>query len=192
LASIGPRSLIVPPATILCPHRIEIGDRVLVLENCHFSVVEEHGGERYSPRLRIGDGTVVGPRCWLSCVGDLEIGSEVLIGPGVLVADAFHEYRQRGPILHQPMRRPSPVRIEAGAFVGPGAAVLSGVRVGAGAYVMPGSVVISDVPPRAVVAGNPAEVIRSPADSGEGWIDTPAAKWAPLLDALRDGAGDAA
>jgi acetyltransferase-like isoleucine patch superfamily enzyme len=185
LAAAGPNTLIVPPATILAPDRIELGDRVLVLEHCHFSVVEEHGGRQYSPRLRIGDGTVVGPRTWISCVGAVEIGEDVLIGAGALIADAFHEYTNLSlPILKQPMRDPAPVRVDRGAFIGPGASVLSGVTVGAGAYVMPGAVVVADVPPHSVVAGNPAEAIRTWQGEGGGWTDTAEPRWASLLASL--------
>lgn len=45
-------------------------------------------------------------------------------------------------------------------WVGAGAVVLSGVNIGDGAIVAAGSLVRSDVPPYAIVAGNPARVIR--------------------------------
>jgi acetyltransferase-like isoleucine patch superfamily enzyme len=189
LAAFGPSSVIVPPATILCRHRVEIGDRVLVMEGSHLSVFEEHQGKTHSPRLRIGHGTIVGPRSWFSCVGEIELGDHVLIGAGVLIADAFHEYADvETPILMQPMREPAPIRIAAGAFIGSGSAVLSGVTVGEGAYVMSNSLVVSDVPPHSVAAGNPAELIRSWEPDTETWVDHPDPRWAPLLVSLARGA----
>lgn len=189
LAALGPSSVIVSPATILCPHRIEIGDRVLVMEGSHFSVFEEHRGKAHAPRLRIGDGTIIGPRAWFSCVGEIVVEEDVLTGAGVLIADAFHEYSElTAPILMQPMREPAPVRIARGAFLGPGAAVLSGVTVGEGAYVMPNALVVSDVPAHSVAAGNPAEVIRRWEPDEAVWVDHPDARWAPLLAALDRGA----
>ena len=170
---------------MLCPHRVEIGAGVLIMEGCHFSMFEEHAGRTHSPRLRIGDGSVVGPRTWFSCVGEIEIGSDVLIGAGVLIADAHHEHSDKStPILAQPMMEPRPVSIGRGAYVGPGAAVLSGVSIGDGAYVMPGAVAFEDVPPNGVAAGNPAEVVRR-WDEAEGrWANSPDPRWGPLLDAL--------
>ena len=47
-----------------------------------------------------------------------------------------------------------------GCLIGIGAIVLNGVTVGAGALVAAGSVVTRDVPAYAIVAGNPARVIR--------------------------------
>jgi acetyltransferase-like isoleucine patch superfamily enzyme len=90
LAALGRDSVIVPPATILAPHRITIGDRVLVFERATFSVVEEYNGRRHSPRLRIGDRTVICHSSWFSCVGEIEIGDDVLIGHNVLISDSFH------------------------------------------------------------------------------------------------------
>jgi virginiamycin A acetyltransferase len=46
-------------------------------------------------------------------------------------------------------------------WIGYGAVILPGVEIGHGAVVAAASVVASDVPPYAIVAGNPARVIRS-------------------------------
>lgn len=47
-------------------------------------------------------------------------------------------------------------RVEVGA----NAVILGGIRLGDGSVVGAGSVVLHDVPPRAVVAGNPAKILR--------------------------------
>lgn len=52
------------------------------------------------------------------------------------------------------------VVVERFAFVGAGAVVLPRLRIGVGALIGAGAVVTSDVPPGAVVAGNPARLIR--------------------------------
>jgi acetyltransferase-like isoleucine patch superfamily enzyme len=53
-----------------------------------------------------------------------------------------------------------PTVIKKGASIGSNATILCGVTVGEGAIVGAGSVVTKDVPPRTIVAGNPAKVIR--------------------------------
>jgi virginiamycin A acetyltransferase len=45
-------------------------------------------------------------------------------------------------------------------WIGYGAMIVKGAQVGDGAIVASGSVVFSDVPPFAIVAGNPAQVMR--------------------------------
>lgn len=53
-----------------------------------------------------------------------------------------------------------PVLIKEGAWIGFNASILKGVTIGKGAIVGAGSVVTKDVPDYAVVAGNPAEVVK--------------------------------
>jgi len=50
--------------------------------------------------------------------------------------------------------------IKKGASIGSGATILSKINIGANAIVGAGSVVTKDVPPNAIVAGNPARVLR--------------------------------
>jgi len=53
-----------------------------------------------------------------------------------------------------------PISIGHDVWIGINAVILSGVTVGAGAIIGAASVVTRDVPPYAVVAGNPARIIR--------------------------------
>ena len=50
--------------------------------------------------------------------------------------------------------------IERGSLIGIGATILDGVRVGAGSIVGAGAVVNKDVPPRSLVVGVPAKILR--------------------------------
>lgn len=93
----------------------------------------------------------------------ISIGKDcVLTGCTILAHDASMN-RQLG------MRRSMivPVVIEDECFIGYGAIVLMGVTVGRGAIVGAGAVVTKNVPAGSVVAGNPACVIGSTADSLE-------------------------
>lgn len=53
-----------------------------------------------------------------------------------------------------------PVKIGNAVVVGANAVILSGITIGDGAVIGAGAVVTKDVPPYAVVAGNPATIIR--------------------------------
>jgi len=50
--------------------------------------------------------------------------------------------------------------VKKGASVGSGCTILSNVTIGENALVGAGSVVTKDVPPNAIVAGNPARILR--------------------------------
>jgi acetyltransferase-like isoleucine patch superfamily enzyme len=171
-AKFGKRSLIVQPRGILAPHRIEIGDGVLIHERAMFSVVENYNGRRHEPHLRIGSGTNIGAGIWFSCVGTIEIGENNLMGHNILIADSYHEYQDPDtPIIQQPMAEPEPVMIGPGCIVGPHAAILAGVTIGANTFIAANAVVTKSVPPNSVVVGNPARVIRYYDRERAEWID---------------------
>ena len=160
-AQFGKRSLIYAPRAVLAPHRIEIGDDVLVHEGAMFSVVEHYNGRDHQPHLRIGSGTNIGGGIWFSCVGSIDIGENNLLGHNILIADSYHEYEDPDtPIIRQPMAPPEPVTVGPGCILGPHVAILAGVTIGANSFIAANAVVTTSVPPNAVVVGNPARVIR--------------------------------
>ena len=58
-----------------------------------------------------------------------------------------------------------PVIVEDGVVIGANALVLDGCRIGEGSVVAAGAVVVDDVPAGVVVAGVPARVIKSVAET---------------------------
>jgi acetyltransferase-like isoleucine patch superfamily enzyme len=134
---------------------------VTILGGAWLSVITEHNGVTYEPALTIGDGTTLGHGLLIACVQEVTIGTRVLASDRVFIGDTSHGYVQPDTaVIDQPMTPPRPVRIGDGAFLGVNAVVLPGVTIGARAYVGASAVVTKDVPPGAVVAGNPARVIR--------------------------------
>jgi len=106
---------------------------------------------------------------WLLCV-DIDChttageGLRVFHGQGLVVNRATVlgrnvTLRQNTTIGNKYIGGESPT-IGSGVDVGANSVILGGVRIGDGAVVGAGSVVVHDVPPGAVVAGNPAHVVR--------------------------------
>lgn len=67
-------------------------------------------------------------------------------------------------LAHCPLRGASAVKLGDFVWIGFNALVLPGVEIGACSIVGAGSVVTKSVPPRSIVAGNPARVLRSLTD----------------------------
>lgn len=164
----GRDSVIGPPARVTRPDCIFIGDDVLIHEHAWISVVDAVPG--YTPRLVIGDGTRIDRLVHIACVGEIEIGRNVLLGERVLIGDTFHQYEDvTVPVIEQPMAEPRKVTIGDGVGIGMAACIMPGVTIGENAYVAAGSVVNRDVPPRSVVAGNPGRVVRRYDDEAGRW-----------------------
>ena len=53
-----------------------------------------------------------------------------------------------------------PIRVGRRCFIGGGSTLLPGITVGDESIVAAGAVVMEDVPPRTIVGGNPARVLR--------------------------------
>lgn len=110
--------------------------------------------------LEIGDdfGMTGGSIC---AMHRITIGLRVTVGANTTIIDTdFHpldpELRRRDPQAAQT----ASVVIEDDVFIGMNCLILKGVRLGQGSVVGAGSVVTGDVPAGAIVAGNPARVIR--------------------------------
>ena len=101
----------------------------------------------------IHPGAVIGPGLRLPHPVGLTIGVGARLGASVTVY-------QNATIGAGYRDGPYPT-VEAGAVILPGAVVAGGIKVGAGAVMGAAPVVIRDVPARAVVAGNPATVLRT-------------------------------
>jgi acetyltransferase-like isoleucine patch superfamily enzyme len=109
----------------------------------------------------------VGRRCKISshtfvCEG-VTIEDNVFIGHGVtFINDSFPRATTAdGEMQTEKDWRVETTIVKRGASIGSGATILSKVTIGENAVVGAGSVVTRDVPPNAVVAGNPAKILRS-------------------------------
>jgi virginiamycin A acetyltransferase len=108
---------------------------------------------------------IVGPAYLDPC----EIGSYCAIARQLVVRSANHhtkylalenDTQQRIVGAHTLLGPRQPVRIGHAVWIGDRVTILPGVTVGNGAVIGAGSVVTRDVPPYAIVAGNPARLLR--------------------------------
>lgn len=109
----------------------------------------------------------VGRYCKISshtfiCEG-VTIEDNVFVGHGVtFINDTYPRATNPGGSLQTERDwKVEPTVVKKGASIGSGATILARVTVGEGAIIGAGAVVTKDVPASAIVAGNPARVLRS-------------------------------
>ena len=108
----------------------------------------------------------VGKRCKISshtfvCEG-VEIHDNVFIGHSVtFINDSYpRATTEAGELQTEADWKVEKTVVQKGASVGSGSTILSNITIGENAIVGAGSVVTKDVPANAIVAGNPAKVLR--------------------------------
>lgn len=108
----------------------------------------------------------VGRRCKISshtfiCEG-VTIEDNVFIGHGVMFTNDSYPRAttSSGEMQTEADWKVEPTVIRRGASVGSGATILPNLEIGENAIVGAGSVVTKNVPANAVIAGNPAKVLR--------------------------------
>jgi UDP-2-acetamido-3-amino-2,3-dideoxy-glucuronate N-acetyltransferase len=116
--------------------------------------------------VEIQKNATVGRRCKISshtfiCEG-VTIEDNVFIGHGVMfVNDMYPRATAAGGGLQTEQDwKVEKTLVKQGASIGTGVTVLANVTIGEDAIVGAGAVVTRDVPPRTIVAGNPARVLR--------------------------------
>jgi acetyltransferase-like isoleucine patch superfamily enzyme len=115
------------------------------------SIVEHH--------VELGDGVRIHSNAFIPEYCVIEAGG--WIGPSVTFTNARYPRSRR---VKETLRGPI---VRAGAMVGANATLLPGIVIGRRALIGAGSVVVADVPDGAVVAGNPARIIRRISDIEE-------------------------
>lgn len=88
-------------------------------------------------------------------VAAIHVGAGATVSQGAFLCSASHDYNSKAfELLARPIHIGAQAWLAAQVFVGPG------VSVGEGAVALARAVVVKDVPPWAVVAGNPAIIVK--------------------------------
>nr|WP_159022662.1 acyltransferase [Formosa sp. L2A11] len=91
----------------------------------------------------------------LSCFKQIEIGHDVAISENVCIRDTDNH-----KILNSSQEPTMPIKIGNHVWIGMNATILKGVTIGDGAIIAAGALVNKDVPPKCLVGGVPASLIR--------------------------------
>jgi acetyltransferase-like isoleucine patch superfamily enzyme len=121
---------------------------------------------RPNARIIIGSHTALSGTAILSAVS-VEIGDHVLVGPNCKITDTdSHPLAAAQRRVDRNAGASSrPVVIGSDVFIGAQSIILKGTVLGDGCVVGAGSVVSGEFPPRVMIAGNPAKVVKTLGDS---------------------------
>jgi acetyltransferase-like isoleucine patch superfamily enzyme len=157
-AELGPGTIVSTGAIVFAGARLGarviVGDQACVRERVTLGDDVVVGrGSLVENDTTVGALTKIQADAYITAYSTLE--ENVFIAPCVVTTN--DNFMGRTEKRHGLVKGPT---IRRGARVGGGAILCPGVEIGEEAFVGAGAVVIRDVPPRTVVVGNPARVLR--------------------------------
>ncbi|MFQ3599555.1 MAG: acyltransferase [Chloroherpetonaceae bacterium] len=147
-------------------NNVKLGDNVKI-----FAFVNAYGctigdGSKIGTFVEIQKNAFVGKNCKISshtfiCEG-VTIEDYVFVGHGVMFINDVYPRAANpdGSMQTEADWKVISTMVKKGAAIGSNATILAGITIGEGAIVGAGAVVTKDVPPKTIVAGVPAKVIR--------------------------------
>jgi acetyltransferase-like isoleucine patch superfamily enzyme len=112
-----------------------------------------------SPKVYIGNNTVIGRHCMITAKNLIRLGDNVLMGAYVQVIDTNHGIKA-GKTIRDQNAEIGEVIIGNDVWIGAGAKILMNCHIGDGAIIGANAVVTGDIPHNAIAVGIPARVIK--------------------------------
>jgi acetyltransferase-like isoleucine patch superfamily enzyme len=155
---LGPETIVSTGAIVFAGTRIGarviVGDQACVRERCEVGDDVVIGRAALVENdTSIGGLTKIQAMAYITAYSTIE--EQVFVAPCVQTTN--DNFMGRTERRHELRKGPT---IRRGARVGAGAILCPAVEIGEEAFVGAGAVVVKDVPPRVVVVGNPARVLR--------------------------------
>jgi acetyltransferase-like isoleucine patch superfamily enzyme len=147
-------------------NNVKVGENVKIYNFVNAYGCSIDDGSKVGTFVEIQKGATIGKNCKISshsfiCEG-VHIEDNVFIGHGVMFTnDLFpRATNMDGSLQTEADWHCIETYIRKGASIGSNATILAGITIGANALIGAGAVVTKDVPDNAVVAGNPAKIIK--------------------------------
>lgn len=163
------------------PHRIHIGDNVIISERC----ILDARTENTEHVISLGDNVILSNDVSLTCKGGMisignnvgigtqtviqstydcpiNVGMDTMVGPRCyfVAGGSYKTERTDLPMRLQGVQSESGIEIGEDVWFGANVTVLSGIQIGRGSIIGAASVVTRSVEPMSVCIGSPAKVIR--------------------------------
>lgn len=163
------------------PHRIHLGDRVVISEGCILDARDDESNHV----IALGDDVILSNNVMISCKNGsvnigartginaqtiiqstnhcpVSIGGDIIIGPRCYIVGggSYNINRLDIPMWQQGIKDDGGIIIEDDVWLGANVTVLGGVTMGTGSVAAAGAVVTKSIPARAVWGGVPAKILK--------------------------------
>jgi putative colanic acid biosynthesis acetyltransferase WcaF len=118
-------------------------------------VIRSHVNITFPWRFSAGDHVWLGEEVLILSLALVTIESNCCISQRAFLCTGSHDFSSPAFSLLT-----APITIREGSWVAAAAFIALGVQVGPGSMVAAGSIVLANVPPRVIVRGNPAAVVK--------------------------------
>ncbi len=147
-------------------NNVRVGENVKIYNFVNAYGCSIDDGTKVGTFVEIQKGATIGKNCKISshsfiCEG-VHIADNVFVGHNVtFINDKFpRATNEDGSLQTEADWACIETKVEEGASIGSSATILCGITIGKRAIIGAGAVVTKDVPAKAVVAGNPARIIK--------------------------------
>ncbi|RYG48342.1 acyltransferase [bacterium] len=128
------------------------GENVLIGVGCEI---------RNWDKLELGSNISIQRGCWVDACGGLKIGDNISIATQCVMVSFDHQWSDETLAIRDNKAVFAPIVLEGDIWLGAGAKIMKGVTIGRRSIVAAGAVVNKDVPPRSIVGGIPAKVLKT-------------------------------
>jgi len=177
-AKIGRKVVFGRGVTIRHPHKIELGDNVVIDDNCVIDAKGDGnrglsiGNDVYIGRnsivyckggdIRIEDKANISSNCQIFSSNSITIGTGSMIGAySYFLSGGEYDYSDPAPFAEQSgMETKGPLNIGADCWLGARVTVLDAASIGTRCVIAAGAVVNKPIEPCSIAAGVPAKTIK--------------------------------
>lgn len=146
---------------------MKFGTGVSIFRGMWLEAVTYHNGNRYIPKISIGNRACFSNNVHVSCIDSVLIGDDVLIGSNVHISDHNHgsytsidaSSPDEAPALRK-LVSSGPVVISEKVWIGDNVNIIGPAFIGAGAIIGSNSVVRGNIDAATIAVGSPARMIK--------------------------------
>ena len=142
---------------------IEFGSNILIGKSLRIEAIKLPKLEIY-PKILIGNNVQINDYCHFGACELIDIKDGCLIASRVFITDHFHGKNDLKSLEHEPLKREiflkGTVTINENCWIGEGVSIMPNVTLGKNCIIGSNSVVTKSFPDNAIIAGNPAKILR--------------------------------